>query len=114
MAEVLDEATYVQHHKKKLVLIFSAMRHFAKALTANGINVDYVKLDDEENTGVLQGELATRAVVHLCDRIQVYAFGGHILPAALNPVLGTRVPLVDKVPQHADQHVVGLPNRRIS
>lgn len=58
MAEVLDEATYVQHHKKKLVLIFSAMRHFAKALTANGINVDYVKLDDEENTGVLQGELA--------------------------------------------------------
>ncbi len=58
MAEVSDEATYVQHHKKKLVLIFSAMRHFAQALAAEGINVDYVKLDDEENTGSLHGELA--------------------------------------------------------
>ena len=29
MAEVQAEASYVGHHKKKLALIFSAMRHFA-------------------------------------------------------------------------------------
>ena len=30
MAEVMEEATYVGHHKKKLAFVFSAMRHFAQ------------------------------------------------------------------------------------
>ena len=30
MAEVHDEANYTNHHKKKLVLLFSAMRHFVE------------------------------------------------------------------------------------
>ena len=30
MMEVANEVRYVNHHKKKLVLVFSAMRHFAK------------------------------------------------------------------------------------
>ena len=29
MCEVAEEATYVRHHKKKIILLFSAMRHFA-------------------------------------------------------------------------------------
>jgi len=29
MAEVHDEASYTNHHKKKLIYIFSVMRHFA-------------------------------------------------------------------------------------
>lgn len=41
MAEVHDEASYTQHHKKKLVLIFSAMRHFADALKKRGWTVHY-------------------------------------------------------------------------
>ena len=32
MMEVANEIGYVNHHKKKLVLIFSAMRHFANEL----------------------------------------------------------------------------------
>jgi deoxyribodipyrimidine photolyase-related protein len=32
MAEVMDEASYVRHHKKKLAFVFSAMRHFAQDL----------------------------------------------------------------------------------
>jgi deoxyribodipyrimidine photolyase-related protein len=32
MCEVMDEASYVPHHKKKLAFVFSAMRHFAEAL----------------------------------------------------------------------------------
>lgn len=32
LAEVQDEASYVPHHPQKIILVFSAMRHFAKAL----------------------------------------------------------------------------------
>ena len=32
ICEVEQEASYVKHHKKKLVFIFSAMRHFAQEL----------------------------------------------------------------------------------
>ncbi len=32
MVEVMEEATYVRHHPKKIAFIFSAMRHFAEGL----------------------------------------------------------------------------------
>jgi len=41
MAEVRDEATYVKHHKQKIALLFSAMRHFAEELRDAGWQVDY-------------------------------------------------------------------------
>ncbi len=49
MAEIYDEATYVPHHKKKLAFIFSAMRHFAEELRANGWTVEYVKFGSPDN-----------------------------------------------------------------
>jgi deoxyribodipyrimidine photolyase-related protein len=61
MVEVAEEASYVRHHKQKIALILSAMRHFAEELRAEGIRVDYVRLDDPANTGSFGGELA-RAV----------------------------------------------------
>ena len=57
MAEVEAEATYVRHHKKKIAFLFSAMRHHAEALTRAGWWVDYVRLDDPDNTGTLTGEV---------------------------------------------------------
>ena len=57
MCEVRQEATYVKHHKKKIVFLFSAMRHFATELSDNGFHVHYVKYDDPENTGSLLGEV---------------------------------------------------------
>jgi deoxyribodipyrimidine photolyase-related protein len=57
MAEVADETTYAAHHKKKFVLVFSAMRHFAEKLKAQGWRVDYIKLTDDGNTGSLAGEI---------------------------------------------------------
>jgi deoxyribodipyrimidine photolyase-related protein len=57
MAEVAEEAGYVRHHKKKLAFVFSAMRHFAQRLIKDGWRVDYVKLDNEGNTGSLAGEI---------------------------------------------------------
>lgn len=61
MAEVMAEATYVRHHKKKIALVLAAMRHFAAELRATGWQVDYVRLDDPANTGSLHGE-ALRAL----------------------------------------------------
>ncbi|WP_338240562.1 cryptochrome/photolyase family protein [Aurantiacibacter hainanensis] len=61
MMEVWDEATYVRHHKQKIALIFSAMRHFAADLRDAGWQVDYIRLDDEDNAGSFTGEVA-RAV----------------------------------------------------
>lgn len=58
MMEVWDEATYVRHHKQKIALIFSAMRHFAAELEDAGWQVDYVRLDDPDNAGSFTGEVA--------------------------------------------------------
>jgi len=58
MAEVMSEATYVKHHKKKIAFLFSAMRHFAEELREKGLAVRYVTLDDPQNTQSLKGELA--------------------------------------------------------
>ena len=58
MMEVWDETTYVRHHKQKIALIFSAMRHFAEELRDAGWKVDYTKLDDPDNAGSFTGELA--------------------------------------------------------
>jgi deoxyribodipyrimidine photolyase-related protein len=57
MAEVMGEATYVRHHRKKIVLVLAAMRHFAAGLADAGWKVDFIRLDDGDNTGTLGGEL---------------------------------------------------------
>ena len=57
IAEVREEATYVKHHKKKIVLLFSAMRHFANQLRDANFNVAYRYYDDEDNQGSLLNEV---------------------------------------------------------
>ena len=49
MMEVFNEATYANHHKKKLVLVFSAMRHFAKELQEKGVSVTYSKINKSQD-----------------------------------------------------------------
>jgi len=69
LCEVAEEATYVRHHKQKIAFLFSAMRHFAAALEAEGATVDYVRLDDPDNAGSFTGELARAAARHRPDRV---------------------------------------------
>jgi len=71
MMEVWDEATYVRHHKQKIVLIFSAMRHFAEELRTAGFEVDYVRLDDPANTGSFTGEVARACERHAPREVRV-------------------------------------------
>jgi deoxyribodipyrimidine photolyase-related protein len=62
--ESAEECRAVPHHKQKIVLFLSAMRHFAAALRARGLTVDYVALDDAANTGSFTSELE-RALARL-------------------------------------------------
>ncbi|MDJ0947662.1 MAG: cryptochrome/photolyase family protein [Alphaproteobacteria bacterium] len=64
MCEVAEEANYVRHHKKKIALIFAAMRHFADALRVAGWQVDYIRLDDPDNAGSFTGEVARAVARH--------------------------------------------------
>ncbi|MBY0343374.1 MAG: cryptochrome/photolyase family protein, partial [Sphingomonadales bacterium] len=75
MMEVWDEATYVKHHKQKIVLIFAAMRHFAEGLRAEGWQVDYVTLDAPGNTGSFTGEVARAVERHAPSEIRVTESG---------------------------------------
>src|SRR6056297_916154 len=50
LAEVAEEANYVRHNRHKIVLLFSAMRHFAEALRARGFDVCYLPLNEEVNS----------------------------------------------------------------
>ncbi len=67
MVEVWDETTYAPHHKQKIVMVLSAMRHFAEELRAEGIAVDYVTLREPGNTNTLTGELGRAIARHQPD-----------------------------------------------
>ncbi len=75
MCEVMGEVTYVRHHKKKVALILSAMRHFADTLCEQGILVDYISLNDPENSGNFKGEVARAITRHDAERLIVTAPG---------------------------------------
>ena len=71
MVEVHNETVYVPHHKQKIAFILSAMRHFAQELRDDGITVDYVSLDAQENTGSFTGEVERAIARHAPDRLVV-------------------------------------------
>jgi hypothetical protein len=64
MAEVMEEATSVRHHKKKIAFLFSAMRHFAEDLRDEGFTVDYLCLDARSNPGDFGSALAEAVQRH--------------------------------------------------
>ncbi len=71
MCEVMEEARYVRHHKKKIILLFSAMRHFAEELKRLGWRVAYTRLEDSGNTGSFTAEVERAVSAHRPERIVV-------------------------------------------
>ncbi|PVA10507.1 cryptochrome/photolyase family protein [Pelagivirga sediminicola] len=71
MAEVASETEYVPHHPKKIALVLAAMRHFAETLRDQGWTVAYTRLDEDENSGSITGELLRRADAHGADEVIV-------------------------------------------
>lgn len=84
IVEVLDEARYVHHHKKKIALLFSAMRHFAEELREAGWTVDYVTLDAPGNTHSFTGEAGRALARHGADRIRIVEAGEWRVQAMLD------------------------------
>ena len=79
MAEVVEEATYVKHHKKKIAFLFSAMRHFAAELESRQIKVAYTRIDDDANAGSLAGEVERALKAGAFDRLVVVEPGEYRL-----------------------------------
>ncbi len=69
MTEAAEEATYLRQHKKKLVLFFAAMRHFAEGQRAEGRTVLYRRLDDEGAPETLADSLALAVSDHAPEEI---------------------------------------------
>ena len=57
MIEAKHEATYVPQHKQRLVLFFSAMRHFRDELRERGFTVHYAALGSKHNRGSFREEV---------------------------------------------------------
>jgi len=92
MAEVAEETTYVRHHKQKIALVLSAMRHFADELREEGLAVDYVRLDDPENCGNFVDELKRAIKRHQATRVVVAEPGEwRVLEALRGADLGPRL-----------------------
>ena len=70
LAELYTETHYVKHNKLKIALIFSAMRHFAAQLRADGYHVDYYTYQQTKNafdsfTAIVQHQLKQHAYQQL-------------------------------------------------
>lgn len=83
LAEVKEEATYVKHHKKKIILLFSAMRHFASTLRQDGFKVHYRKYDDYDNKGSLLAEVQAAKAAYHCHSVVVTEPGEYRLLDAM-------------------------------
>lgn len=83
LVEVRNAATYIPQHAQKLVLFFSALRHFAEAQRALGRRVHYSPLDDPANTGTFIGELGRWFRLLAPDAIVTTAPGNWRLEKAL-------------------------------
>ncbi|QGX99257.1 cryptochrome/photolyase family protein [Roseovarius faecimaris] len=94
MAEVTDETGYVPHHPKKIALVLSAMRHFAETLRGDGWQVAYTKLDDEDASRSIVGELMRRGQAHGTTEVLATTPGEWRLIEALNnaPLTVTLLP----------------------
>ncbi|MGC8121441.1 cryptochrome/photolyase family protein [Marinobacter sp. VGCF2001] len=69
MAEVHSEASYTNHHKKKLVFIFSAMRHFARQLEQDGWQVHYQTYHPDNTAQSLEQVIGELAEQHQPERL---------------------------------------------
>ncbi|WP_111494552.1 cryptochrome/photolyase family protein [Marinobacter bohaiensis] len=69
MAEVRDEASYTNHHKKKIILLFSAMRHFARELQDAGWDIHYHAYDSDSSHDSLRDVVAEQVEAHRPDKL---------------------------------------------
>ena len=96
LAEVAEEATYVRHNRHKIVLLFSAMRHFAKDLEDQGFSVQYIPF----HQGVSSLKDACRKTLDAtdCGEVIICEPGEYRLSSAMkswSPELGVPVEVLE-------------------
>ena len=85
ICEVFAEATYVKHHKKKIVFLFSAMRHFAEELRVEkNYQVEYLKLNDPEPMQSFTQAVEKTLAKHKIDEIIVTSPGEYRVLTEIN------------------------------
>ncbi len=71
MCESRQEFTRVKHHQKKIAFWIASMRHFHKQLKDQGYRVDYVALDDPQNSHDFSKEVLACAKRHHLDQVVI-------------------------------------------
>ena len=94
MIEAREEATYIPQHKIRLVLFFSAMRHFRDDLKDRGYSVSYSALDDHDNSGSIGAELKRLVQRHKPKQLVCLQPGDHRVRTTIEDVSSeTGIPL---------------------
>lgn len=83
MAESLVEICRYTSHKQRIVLFLSAMRHFADALKIKGFNLDYRRIEDQEESTSLPEHLNSAIQKHKPIQVTLCKPGDYSLEADL-------------------------------
>ncbi|MEO9827476.1 MAG: cryptochrome/photolyase family protein [Paracoccaceae bacterium] len=86
MVEAYEEASYVPQHKARLVLFFSAMRHFRDALLDEDFDVTYTALDDEQTHTSIAAELNAQIKAQDVERVVCVTPGDARVGASIKAV----------------------------
>lgn len=86
MVEATEEATYVPQHKTRLVLFFSAMRHFREALRDEDFDVIYKALDDDDTKSSIAKELDAQIKAQSIERVVCVTPGDARVGSAIKAV----------------------------
>lgn len=86
MMEVEGESRNPASHKQRTAMFLAAMRHHALWLKGRGLRVEYVRLDDAENTQEFRGEIARAIARFGANRVVVVEPGDHRVQADIESV----------------------------
>jgi len=72
MNEDLELCTYVRHHQQKIVLFLAAMRRYADELRARGVDLRYIRADDERFAWSYERKLDAALRETGCDELKTF------------------------------------------
>ena len=103
MTEAAEEASYLRQHKRRLVLFFAAMRHFAEGQRAKGRPVIYRRLDEEGAPETLADSLRAALAEREPEEIVMVRPGDWRVREALAEAAG------DRLREAPDRHFLSDP-----
>lgn len=68
--EIRQETDYVLHHAQKIIGIFAGMRALASQLESLGHRIQYLHINDPDNTHSLEGNLKALITKHQCTKLE--------------------------------------------